>query len=397
METPLGDLTVIDFTRVRAGPWCTQILAELGAEVIKIERPGRGDVARESHPERGGIGVDFIARNRNKQSVAVDLKTDEGLAIAEALLAEADVAVENFSPGTMERLGLAYDDLRERNPGLVYASITGYGETGPYSDRKGVDLVMQAEAGIMSVTGPEGGPPVKVGQAIGDIGAGLYATIAILAALHRRDRTGEGGRVATDLFGTIVSFLEEYITRYGLTGEDPEPKGTRHQSAVPYELFETADGAVVVSVLGVGWETFATEIIGDESLAAYDSRRLRREQYDQIRSVLAPAFREKTTDEWLKIAREYGFPCGPLNRVSDVVEHPQARARDYVIEHEDETVGEVLLHGHPLEFSNAETGIRSGPPKLGEHTEAVLADELGLSEAKIEALLADGVVERPDG
>jgi crotonobetainyl-CoA:carnitine CoA-transferase CaiB-like acyl-CoA transferase len=393
-RTPLEDLTIIDFTRARAGPWCTQLLSELGAEVIKIERPDGGDLTRGSHPQQGGMGVNFISRNRNKKSVTLNLKEEEGRQIAEDLIADADVLVENFSLGVMDRFGLDYEYLSsEVNPELIYASIKGYGETGPYKDKKGVDLVMQAEGGIMSVTGPEDGEPVKVGQAIGDIGAGLYAIIGILTALNRRERTGEGQKIETDLFGTIVSFMEEYLTMYGITGEDPTPFGQRHQNTVPYELFETKDGHIVLYVPGErGWQKLVAEVIGDDSLLEYDSQKLRQEYYEEIMEVIRPVLRERTTAEWEEIFEDLGFPNGPLNQVSDVVEHPQARARGNVFEYEDDDIGTVTLHGHPLHFSSGEREIRSGPPRLGEHTAEVLEDRLGLSEAELERLRENDVI-----
>jgi len=386
-ETALRDVTVVDFSRFRAGPWCTQLLSEFGAEVIKVERPGVGDSARHSHPAKEGLGVNFISRNRNKKSVAVDLKTDAGRQVVEDLIADADVLVENFSLGVLDRLGLGYEYLAEEvNPGLIYASIKGYGEKGPYKDKKGVDLVMQAEGGIMSVTGTEDGEVVKVGQAIGDIGAGLFTTISVLAALNHRQRTGEGQKIETSLFGTIVSFMEEYLTMYGVTGENPGPRGTRHQTGVPYELVETADGQIVVNVPDRRWETFAADVLDAPELAEYDTQQARQENYEEIMATLRPRFRERTTDEWAEILDDLGCPNGPLNQVSDVVEHPQAREREYVFEYDDANVGEVLLHGHPIHLSKTDTEIRSGPPLLGEHTGEVLRERLNLSETEIESL-----------
>ncbi|MFW5957389.1 MAG: CaiB/BaiF CoA transferase family protein [Natronomonas sp.] len=391
---PLDDVTVVDFTRVRAGPWCTQLLSEMGAEVIKIERPGVGDISRGSHPQKNGFGVNFISRNRNKKSIEVDLKHEEGRQVAEDLIWDADILVENFSTGVMDEFGLGYEYLTEEvNPELIYASIKGYGETGPYKDKKGVDLVMQAEGGLMSVTGTEDGEHVKVGQAIGDIGAGLYATIGILAALHDRHETGEGRKIETNLFGTIVSFMEEYITMYDITGENPGPRGTRHQTGVPYELVDTKDGQMVISAMGNSWETFVTEVVRDESILEYDTQKLRQEHYEEIMSVLRPRFREKTTAEWSEILDEYGFPNGPLNHVSDVVEHPQAREAGYVVEYEDEELGETLLHGHPLHVSDSTREIRSGPPRLGQHTDEILTDHLGLSQAEIDQLRDKGALD----
>lgn len=392
---PLDDITVVDFSQIRAGPWSTQILGELGAEVIKVERPGIGARERTTDPKQEGFSAEHIARNRNKQSIAIDLKSERGRDIARELARDADVVVENFSPGTMEKLGLGYDTLSAENPGLVYASIKGYGEEGPLSDKKGVDLVMQAEAGIMSVTGPEGGPPVKVGQAIGDIGAGLYAVIGILTALHARDRTGEGQRLSTNLFGTIISFLEEYLTIYGMTGENPSPYGRRHQTTVPYEVAETKDGYIAFWPAGgeEGWETFVTEIIGKESLLEYDTPGKRQKNYMKIAAEMHPVLKEKTTEEWEEIFDKYDFPNGPLNQVSDVIEHPQARALDYIIEYEHEHAGDVLMHGHPLHFSESEARLDHGSPKLGEHTEDILEMHLDLESEEIEKLLDENVVE----
>ncbi|MFB6169568.1 MAG: CaiB/BaiF CoA transferase family protein [Haloarculaceae archaeon] len=392
-DEPLDHLTVVDVTQIRAGPWCTQILGELGAEVIKIERPGMGDSSRDSYPEQGGMGVNFISRNRNKKSVAVDLKTEQGRQLVEDLVAGADVLVENFGPGVMDRLGLGYDYLSaEVNPRLVYASIKGFGEDGPHADRKGVDLVLQAEGGIMSVTGPEGGPPMKVGQAIGDIGAGLYATIGILTAINQRERTGRGQKISTDLFGTIVSFMEEYLTMYGITGQDPTPFGTRHQTMVPYELFETKDSHIVLLVPSHRWPTFAREMLDAPELAEYETAEERQEHYEEIMDVMRPLLREKTTDEWREIFEERGLPSGRLNEVSDVVAHEQARDQGYVFDYEDDDIGEVTLHGHPLHFSDAERTVRRGPPRLGEHTREVLAEKLGLSPEEVEALFEEEVV-----
>ena len=392
---PLDDITIIDFTQVRAGPWSTQILGELGAEVIKIERPGTGAPERQSDPKQAGFSATHLSRNRNKKSVVVDLKSDRGREIARGLTSDADVVVENFGPGAMDRLGLGYETLSGDNPGLIYASIKGYGEDGPYADKKGVDLIMQAEGGIMSVTGPEDGPPVKVGQAIGDIGAGLYNVIGILTALYSREQTGEGQKFSTNLFGTIISFLEEYLPRYGMTGGDPTPYGRRHQTTVPYEVAETNDGYLAFWVGGgeESWETFATEIIGSEKLLEYDSPAARQRNYMPIAAEIHPVLKEKTTDEWMEIFDEHDLPNGPLNQVSDVVEHPQARELDYVQEYDHEHAGEVLLHGHPLHFSESEPRFDHGSPGLGEHTDEVLRTHLDFDSAETETLREDGVIE----
>ena len=251
---------------------------------------------------------------------------------------------------------------------------------------------MQAEGGINSVTGPEGGPPVKVGQAIGDIGAGLYAVIGILSALRHRDATGRGQKFETDLFGTIVSYMEEYLTEYGITGEDPTPNGTRHQTQVPYELFETADGYLAVYVPGSRWGMFVAEVLEDESLLEYDSAKARRDHYDEVMGVMRPILQEHTTEEWVERFDEIDIPCGPLNRVSDVVEHPQAVERGNVVRYEAGDVGEVLVRGFPLHFSESETAFERGPPGLGEHTDELL-ERLGVPAEERDRLRERGAVE----
>jgi CoA:oxalate CoA-transferase len=394
MDAPLEHVTVIDTTRFLAGPFCTQILGDLGAEIIKIEPPG-GSPNRGTHPSQNGTGTTFISRNRNKKSVVLDLKTEEGTGLFEDLVAEADVLVENFSPGVMERLGLGYEHLSEEvNPGLVYASIKGYGETGPFRDKKGVDPMMQAEAGLMSVTGEEGGNPVKVGVSVGDMGAGLYATISILTAINYREQTGKGQKIETDLFGTITSFMEEHITTYSITGEDPEPVGTKQPTAAPSELFETRDGYIMINAsIQTLWERLVSDVLEEDQLLEYDTLELRNRHYGEIMAVLRPRLRERTTEEWQSVLDEHGIPNGPLNQVSDVVDHPHARSRGDIFEYEDEEVGRVTLAGYPLHFSETDTGVRSGPPGLGEHTDEVLADHLGLDGTELETLRERGVIQ----
>jgi CoA:oxalate CoA-transferase len=252
---------------------------------------------------------------------------------------------------------------------------------------------MQAEGGIMSVTGPEDGPPVKVGQAIGDIGAGLYGIIGTLTALRQREITGEGQRVETNLFGTIVSFMEEYLTMYGITGEDPTPNGTRHQTGVPYQIFETADGHIALRILNSQWKEVVTEVFDAPSLSKYDSQQLRQENYDEIMDAMEPVLRERTNEEWLELFEDYGCPVGPLNKVSDVLNHPQARERGYVFEYDDPDLGEITLHGHPLHFSEYETEMHSGPPQLGEHTDEILSEHLNRSREELDELREEEIIE----
>jgi CoA:oxalate CoA-transferase len=394
-QGPLSDLRVVEMTAHRAGPFCGALLADLGADVVKIERPGVGDPARDQGVGPAGRSGYFMANNRNKRSVTVDLKTEAGREATRDLLAEADVFVENFGYGVTDKLGIGYDDVRERNEGIVYASIKGYGETGPDRKKKGLDLILQAEGGIMSVTGPEGGDPVKVGQAIGDLSAGMFAAIAILARVHERDRLIDGGGEAsgTDggdsgdgarddgfvgkfdvgLFDAIVSVMNEYLTFHSMTGDVPGPQGTSHQSLVPYQLFETADGHVVTGVPSDDrWDEFV-DVVGREELREYGTNDERVAHEDAVVGAIQEAFAERSTEHWLTELTDHGFPNGPLNDVGDVVDHEQARARGLVRRHDDPDAGEVLLPGHPVHFPDFETEIRDPAPRLGEHTEAVFA------------------------
>ncbi|WP_227356450.1 CaiB/BaiF CoA transferase family protein [Haladaptatus salinisoli] len=378
-QGPLSDLTVVEMTAHRAGPFCGALLADLGAEVVKIERPGVGDPARDQGPGPAGKSGYFAANNRNKRSVTLDLKADAGREAALELLAGADVFVENFGYGVTEKLGVGYEDVREVNEDVIYASIKGYGETGPAKEKKGLDLILQAEGGIMSVTGPEGGQPVKVGQAIGDLGAGMFATMAVLARLHereRRDGTDEEfvGKFDVGLFDTVVSLMNEYLTFHSMTGEVPGPQGTSHQSLVPYQLFETADGHVVTGVPSDDrWDDFV-DVVGREELREYRTNDERVENAETVVSAIQAEFSKRPTDHWLSALTERGFPCGPLNDVADVVDHDQARARGLVRVHDDPDGGEIALPGHPVNFPDFDAEIRRPAPRLGEHTDEVFAE-----------------------
>ncbi|MFC4451277.1 CaiB/BaiF CoA transferase family protein [Halorussus aquaticus] len=397
-QGPLSDLTVVEMTAHRAGPFCGALLADLGAEVVKIERPGVGDPARDQGPGPAGKSGYFMANNRNKKSVTLDLKADAGREAALDLLADADVFVENFGYGVTDKLGIGYEDVREVNEEIIYASIKGYGETGPSKEKKGLDLILQAEGGIMSVTGPEGGDPVKVGQAIGDLSAGMFAAVAVLARLHERDRRAgtEGdddgefvGKFDVGLFDAIVSVMNEYLTFNSMTGEVPGPQGTSHQSLVPYQLFETADGHVVTGVPSdERWDDFV-DVVGREELRQYPTNDERAANAEAVTAIIQEEFAKRSTDHWLSALTEHGFPNGPLNDVGDVVDHPQAEARGLVREHDDPDGGEVVLPGHPVNFPDFETEIRSPAPRLGEHTDEVFAD-VAADQTTLDEWRADG-------
>ncbi|MFB6108067.1 MAG: CaiB/BaiF CoA transferase family protein [Haloplanus sp.] len=374
---PLSDLTVVEMTAHRAGPFCGAMLADLGADVVKVERPGAGDPARTQGPGPDGKSGYFMALNRNKRSVTLDLKTDAGTAAARDLLTDADVFVENFGYGVAERLGIGYEDVAAYNPDIVYASVKGYGKTGPMKEKPGLDLILQAEGGIMSVTGPEDGDPVKVGQAIGDLTAGTFATIGVLARLHERGRTGEGGALDVGLFDAIVSIMNEYPTLHSMTGEVPGPQGTSHQTLVPYQLFETADGSVVTGVPSDDrWDDFV-DLLGREELRAYPTNDDRVADEDEVLGIIQDEFETESTDYWLDALTEAGFPNGPLNDVGDVADHPQAAARNLLVDVEDPDAGACVLPGNPVHFPDHEVEIYRDAPRLGEHTDEVFAEVAG--------------------
>jgi len=388
---PLAGLNVVELTVHRAGPFCGALLADLGAEVVKIERPGVGDPTRVQGPGPENRSGYFMANNRNKQSVELDLKSEAGRGVARELVAGADVFIENMGYGVADRLGLGYEDLRTGNPDLVYASVKGYGETGPLREKKGMDLVLQAEGGIMSVTGPEGGDPVKVGQAIGDLTAGMFATVGVLARLQEVAAGDGGGKLNVGLFDAVVSMMNEYLTFYSMNGEVPGPQGVTHQSIVPYQLFETANGHVVTGVPSDDrWEAFC-DLLDREDLREYDTNEQRMANFEAVTGAIQEEFAEESTAYWLSRLTDYGFPNGPLNDVADVVAHDQTAARDLTwsadsdpdASSESGTGEGLLLPGHPLHFPDYDPELRRPAPGLGEHTEGVfgtVAEQTTLDE-----------------
>jgi len=375
--TLLDDVAVVELAVHRAAPFCTALLADLGADVVKIERPGVGDPTRTQGPGPEGKSGYFSALNRNKRSVELDLKTDAGQAAARELVAEADVFVENFGYGVADRLGLGYADLEPLNPELVYASIKGYGTTGPMKEKPGLDLILQAEAGIMSLTGPEDGDPVKVGQAVGDLTAGMFAAIGVLARLHEAERTGRGGQFDVSLFDAVVTLLNEYPTQYDLTGEVPGTQGTSHQTLVPYQPFDTADGQLVLGVPSDDrWDDFV-DAVGCESVRGYGTNAERAANREEVVDAIQARLTEAPTAHWTEVLTEANFPNGPLNDVAEVVDHPQAAARELFARVEEDGTS-LLLPNHPLHFpDHDDVGVRGSAPGLGEHTESVFADVAG--------------------
>ncbi len=391
---PLDDLLVVDLTRALAGPFCTLMLSDLGARVIKVESPDGGDDTRGWGPPFVGTeSAYFLSVNRNKESLTLNLKDPRGVAILRRLLARADVLVENFRPGTMERWGLGYPEVHAQFPRLVYASISGFGQDGPYRERAAYDLILQGLGGLMSITGEEDGPPVKVGVAIADICAGMYAAFGILAALRARERTGVGQQVDAALLDGQVSWLTYAAAIYFATGESMGRLGSAHPTIVPYQAFRTADGYLNVAVGSEAiWKRFCEAV--DPSLAAdprYATNRDRVAHRRELVAHLGRLFAARTTAAWMEILDAAGVPNGPILTIAEVLTHPQVLHRQMVAEMDHPTAGRIRQTGLPVKLSETPGRLRTPPPTLGQHTAAVLR-ELGLSEAEIAALRADGVV-----
>ena len=390
----LSDIKILDLTRVLAGPYATMVLADLGAEIIKIEQPGKGDDSRAYGPYKNGESAYFMSLNRNKESVTLNLKTPEGKEILKELVKKVDVLVENFRPGTMEKLGLGYDVLKELNPRLIYASSTGYGQTGPYSQRPAYDAVVQAMGGIMSITGQADGKPTRVGSSVGDIFAGLFCAIGILSAVHERESSGLGQMVDVAMLDCQVAILENAIARYEFTGEIPHPIGNRHPSIVPFEPFDTLTAPIMVAAGNDRLWVTLCELL--ELDLANDPRFItnpkRNENYQVLRPILAERFMTKTAEEWQKMFDEVGIPSGPINTVDKVVANEQVLARDMILEVEHPVAGTTRIPGIPTKLSRTPGEIRMAAPVLGAETEKILSDYLGLTSDQVAELREKKVI-----
>ena len=393
---PLSGLKVIDLTHVMAGPTCTLMLADMGANVIKIEKTPQGDDSRHTIPPKvGDEAASFLMMNRNKRGIALDLKTAGGKKVLRRLVATADVLVENFGPGVMERLGFGYDELRKDHPGLIYCSLSGFGRTGPYKHRRGFDLMAQAMSGIMSFTGERpDGPPVKCGAPLSDITAGILAAMGILAAYVHRLKTGEGQWVETSLFeaALVQTYWQSAIAL--ATGVAPRAMGSAHPLNAPYQAFETSDGWIVVGGANqTNWlrtlaALDAVELASDPRFVSGSDRMA---HLAELEAELSRRFRKGSAAMWLAALEEKGVPCGPVYDMLQALADPQTRAREMVVEVEHSTLGKVETLGLPVKFSRTPGKVRTGAPVYGEHTRAVLR-EYGLEDSEIAALEQEGAV-----
>jgi formyl-CoA transferase len=402
-KSPLEGLRVLDMSRALAGPYCTMMLGDMGADVIKVERPGRGDESRnwgppfvgEPYGPYPGESAYYMAINRNKRSLTVDLKNHDGQEIIREIAARSDVLVENFRTGSLDKLGLDYESIKEVNPRLVYCSISGYGRTGPYASRPGYDFIIQAEGGIMGVTGPVEGPPYRVGVSIVDITTGMFAATAILAALRARDESGVGQLIDLSLMDSIVALLANVASNYLVAGMEPKRMGNAHFNIAPYEVFRARDRWITLGALNDRqWGMLCEfvempELKDDPRFVDNQSRVVNREE---LAEVLNRVFSTRDAEEWLGMLQEAGIPSGPINAVEDVFNHPQRQARELVQYIEHPTAGRVGFPGFPYKFSETPAQLLRPPPMLGEHTEEVLIELLGYSKQEVNSLKQAGIV-----
>ena len=377
---PLSGITIIDLSRILAGPYCTLLLAELGARVIKVEAP-QGDDAREYGPFTNGKSTYFASVNRGKESIALDLKAPSDRDIFERLLDKADAVVENFRPGTMERLGYGWENLHPRYPRLIYAAASGFGHTGPYSHYPSYDMVVQGLGGIMSITGTPGGDLVRVGTSVGDLAGGLYTAIALNAAFLHRERTGEATKIDVALFDCQLALLENAVMRYTTTGEIPGPLGARHPSITPFEAFATADGHLIIAAGNDGLFVKLAQALGRPDLVEnpnYKTNALRNQHQPVLRDEIEGVLRTATTDHWIAVLEKAGLPCGPVNNVAQALAHPQTAARNMLVAVEDPVTGPLQLVGNPMKLSAfPDPATREPAPQL-DGDRAKILRELGL-------------------
>jgi formyl-CoA transferase/CoA:oxalate CoA-transferase len=392
-EGALSGLRVLDLTRILSGPFCTMILADLGADVIKVEDVGKGDDTRAwGPPFQGADAAYFHSVNRNKRSIAVDLKDQECLALVQRLAREADVVAENFRPGTAARLGLGFEQVRAHNPRIVYASISGYGQTGPMSQEPGYDAIAQALSGVMSVTGEADGPPVRFGVSGADLAAGMWACVGLLAALHERQRTGQGQWVDISLVDGQIAWLTYVAAGHLATGEVPQRYGSAHPTIVPYQAFPTADGHLMVAAGNDGlWQRFARvaglgELAADPRFATNPDRVRNREQ---LLPLIEDVLRTRPAQEWVELLAEAGVPVGRINTVDQALAHPQVVAREMTAEVEHPNAGTLRVVTSPIKLSASPPAVRTAPPEHGQHTAEVLAG-LGVDDEQIAGMRSRG-------
>jgi CoA:oxalate CoA-transferase len=397
MGGPLHGIRVLDLTQVLFGPFATMLLCDMGAEVIKIERPQVGDIARGNGPVVRGVSTYFLSLNRGKKSVTLNLATEEGVETFLRLAETADILVENFTPGTMEKLGLGYETVKEHNPGIIYVAGSGFGQYGPYAGKPAFDVIVQAMGGVMSITGEEDGPPIRPGVSYGDIAAGLFLCVATLAALQERHVSGRGQFVDVSMLDSQVTVQENAFVRYLNTGEIPHALGTRHPVITPFQVFPTSDGYIAVALRGGvkdQWPLFCAaidrvDIIDDPR---FEDGWARTQNYKLLEPILTDVMKTRTTQEWIEELEQARIPCGPVNTIEQVASDPQIAARDMIIEVNHPGAGTFSVVNTPFKFSRTPCKAERASPELGEHNHDVLSRLLGMSDEEINRLEGLGVI-----
>nr|WP_321463012.1 CaiB/BaiF CoA-transferase family protein [uncultured Cohaesibacter sp.] len=392
---PLDGIKVLDFSRILSGPYASMVLADLGAEVIKVEPISGGDDTRNFPPFQNGLSHYYIALNRNKQSISLDLKSPEGIDIAKRLAAKCDILIENFRPGVMERLGLGHETLKAENEKLIYCSITGFGNDSPHSDKPAFDIVVQALSGVMHLNREPDQPPNRLSLPLGDMAGSIFSMFGILAALHERSVTGRGSRVEIPMLDSLIAMLGYLSQIYFITGQSPQPVGTRHPSIVPYGSFPTSDGYVIVACLTDRfWQNFAKclgkpEWLSDIRFSLYENRLANR---DQLEAMIFERMREDSTAYWLAQLTEYDVPHAPILDVAEALDQEHVTRRGLIETVHHDKVGDLKLVKSPMRFDGSGPQAARAPSLLGEDSGSVLSRELGLQQGEIEALIAKGVV-----
>jgi CoA:oxalate CoA-transferase len=388
MPGPLGDVRVLSFGRMLSGPYASMLLSDLGADVLKVEQPETGDISRTGAPFIKGISSYFLSINRGKRSITLDLKKDDAKKIILELANKVDILMENFRPGVMDRLGLGYETISMHNPRIIYASISGFGQKGPYSGRPAYDMVAQGMGGVVSITGEPGRSPVRVGYSIGDMAASLFAVTAILAALHEREKSGKGQWIDVSMFDCQVALCENACARYLATQKIPGPMGSRHPLFTPFEVFPTSDSHIVlIAFTDDDWKKFCHAVgkehgMIDERFRTNESRLA---NYQLFVNKMNALMRTRTTKEWMEVFDSHGIICGPVNSIEQVVNDPHIRERGMIVDVNHPGAGKLRVVGTPMKFSRTPCEIEKASPELGEHTEEVLTSWLGLSREEVES------------
>ncbi len=392
---PLDGVSVVDFSQILAGPFCTMLLADMGADVIKVERPNGGDDTRRFGPPFiNGEGAAFLTLNRNKRSIVLDMKNDQGVEIAKKLAADADVLVQNFRPGVLERLGLGYEAVKAINAAMVYCTISGFGVTGPYKAKGGFDLVAQGMSGLMSITGFPGSPPAKIGVPITDLNTGLYSAYAILSAYIHMLKTGKGQHIDVSLMESGIAYTLYESATYFATGEVSGPLGSAHRMIAPYQAYATSDGYVNIGAANqANWERTCKavgreELLEDERFTANADRMI---NIKDLTAIMEQTFATKTTAEWVETLEEAGVPCGPIYDIKQVYDDPQVKAREMIVEVDHPVAGRVKNIGVPVKLSETPGSVRVAAPTLGQHTDEILR-EIGCSADEISDMHESGAV-----